>query len=430
MSTCSRRTYDHRIKQQIAKAGNPELFPEFEIPRSTVRSWIRRGMGSVVSLDPDLGAEGELRARVVVLERRTAVLITVVRLLLALLRTSGFKLETCRVPDAAGKRLLLDAIECARKVMPLSAALRVLRLSRARYHVWFRAEKACDLDDRPSCPRTVPQRLTQPEVEAIGSLVQSKEHRHMSIRALALHAQRVGEVLAHPASWGKLIRRYGWRRPRLRLYPPKPKVGVRALAPNAAWHVDVTIIKLLDGTKAHLHAVIDNFSRRILAWTIADRLDPMNTRDVLVRAASNLEGPMTAEVYMDSGVENLNASVDPLFSEGVLRRVIAQIDVSFSNSMIESWWRSLKHQWLFLHQLDSIATVKRLVEFYVVEHNERMPHSAFHGQTPDEMYFGHGARVPDELAARRQEARKRRLEHNRQQACDRCSRQHEEDVAA
>ena len=46
MSTCSRRTYDHRIKQQIAKAGNPELFPEFEIPRSTVRSWIRRGMGS------------------------------------------------------------------------------------------------------------------------------------------------------------------------------------------------------------------------------------------------------------------------------------------------------------------------------------------------------------------------------------------------
>ena len=101
MSTCSRRTYDHRIKQQIAKAGNPELFPEFEIPRSTVRSWIRRGMGSVVSLDPDLGAEGELRARVVVLERRTAVLITVVRLLLALLRTSGFKLESCRVPDAA-----------------------------------------------------------------------------------------------------------------------------------------------------------------------------------------------------------------------------------------------------------------------------------------------------------------------------------------
>ena len=205
---------------------------------------------------------------------------------------------------------------------------------------------------------------------------------------------------------------------------------MRAAGPNVAWHIDVTAIKLIDGTKAYLHAVIDNFSRRILAWTVADRLDPMNTRDVLVRAASNLERSTRAEVYMDSGVENLNDSVDQLFAGGALRRIIAQIDVSFSNSMIESWWRSLKHQWLYLHQLDNVATVKKLVEFYVTEHNERMPHSAFDGQTPDEMYFGRGARVPDELAARRQEARRRRLEHNRQQACDQCSRQAREDVAA
>jgi hypothetical protein len=50
--------------------------------------------------------------------------------------------------------------------------------------------------------------------------------------------------------------------------------------------------------------------------------------------------------------------------------------------MIEAWWRSLKHQWLFLHSLDSITTVRRLVAFYVDEHNRVLPHSAFHGQTP------------------------------------------------
>jgi transposase InsO family protein len=49
-------------------------------------------------------------------------------------------------------------------------------------------------------------------------------------------------------------------------------VGIRAKAPNELWHIDVTIIKLLDGTKAYLHAVIDNFSRRILAWTLEERL--------------------------------------------------------------------------------------------------------------------------------------------------------------
>jgi len=171
-----------------------------------------------------------------------------------------------------------------------------------------------------------------------------------------------------------------------------------------------------------LHAVIDNFSRRILAWTIADHLDPMNTCLVLARAARNLEDSAQAAVYMDSGIENINGHVDKLFEGDFLRRIIAQIDVSFSNSMIEAWFRSIKHQWLFLHHLSDLATTHKLVEFYVAEHNQQMPHSAFHGQTPDEMYLGTGSRVPEELAARRKEAREVRLEHNREVACSACPR--------
>lgn len=41
----SRRACDHRIKEQIIGAGDPGLFPELEIPRSTATSWIRRGLG-------------------------------------------------------------------------------------------------------------------------------------------------------------------------------------------------------------------------------------------------------------------------------------------------------------------------------------------------------------------------------------------------
>jgi hypothetical protein len=160
-----------------------------------------------------------LRDRVAKLERRIAMLTAVLRLVLALLRVSGFKLELSRVPDAAGKRRLLGAIEHARPSMPLSAALRVVRLSSARYHAGAQGEGVCTLDDRPSCPRFMVQRLTYGEVEAIGDMVQSTEHRHMSIRGLALHAQRIGKVFAHPATWGRLIRERGWTRPRLRLYP-------------------------------------------------------------------------------------------------------------------------------------------------------------------------------------------------------------------
>ena len=166
------------------------------------------------------------------------------------------------------------------------------------------------------------------------------------------------------------------------------------------WHIDTTVIRLLDGTRAYLHAVIDNFSRRILAWRVAETFVPVNSVAVLLDASRAATPSDTSPVVLaDAGVENVNAHVDELITTGVRHRVLAFTELQFSNSMIEAWWRSLKHQWLFLHSLDSITTVRRLVAFYVDEHNRVLPHSAFHGQTPDEMYFGTGQTVPADLTS-------------------------------
>ena len=58
--------------------------------------------------------------------------------------------------------------------------------------------------------------------------------------------------------------------------------------------------------------------------------------------------------------------------EGVIRRVLAQVEVSFSNSMIEAFWRSLRHQWLYLHTLESFGQLEQLIDFYVRKHNTQM----------------------------------------------------------
>jgi hypothetical protein len=81
-------------------------------------------------------AEAQLRDRVARLEQRVSMLTAILRLVLALLRVSGFKLDLVRIPDAQGKRLLLSAVEREREIMPLAAALRVIGLSAARYHDW------------------------------------------------------------------------------------------------------------------------------------------------------------------------------------------------------------------------------------------------------------------------------------------------------
>jgi putative transposase len=182
-----------------------------------------------------------------------------------------------------------------------------------------------------------------------------------------------------------------------------------------------TVIRLLDGTRAYLHAVIDNVSRRILAWRVADTFAPVNSVAVLLEASRGATRSASAPVVLaDAGVENVNAQVDELIDTGVLHRLLAFTELKFSNSMIEAWWRSLKHQWLFLHSLDSMATIRRLVAFYVHEHNHVLPHSAFRGQTPDETYFGTGDAVPADLTSRAAAARRARAEANRSASCETC----------
>jgi hypothetical protein len=88
--------------------------------------------------------------------------------------------------------------------------------------------------------------------------------------------------------------------------------------------------------------------------------------------------------------------------------------------MIEAFWRSLRQQWLYQHSLDSFTQLERLIGFYVEEHNPQMPHSAFVGQTPDEVYFDQADRVGDRLTAPRRQAHRARMEANRGESC-RCA---------
>jgi putative transposase len=177
---------------------------------------------------------------------------------------------------------------------------------------------------------------------------------------------------------------------------------------------------LLDGTKAYLQAVIDNYSRKILAWTVASRLASSSTCQVLLAVGKHLVCTGRPLLYADSGVENVNGAVDGTLFSACLERILAQVEVAYSNLMFEAWWRSLKHQWLYMNSLDALARLRTLVAFYVERYNTQMPHPAFDGQTPDEMYFGTAANLPAELAAAREQARVARLVANRAMSCDRC----------
>jgi hypothetical protein len=84
----SRRTYDYRIQEAICESGDRELFPQLDIPRSTIRSWIHRGAPDVVTADLAADCYAEMSIEIERPRRRTALLGAIIGLLIAMLRIS------------------------------------------------------------------------------------------------------------------------------------------------------------------------------------------------------------------------------------------------------------------------------------------------------------------------------------------------------
>ena len=86
------------------------------------------------------------------------------------------------------------------------------------------------------------------------------------------------------------------------------------------------------------------------------------------------------EIFTDGGPEHDNEWINELVKSGFIIRTIALTESRFPNSLVEALNRSLKVNCLYNHVLNTFADVQRLVNFYLNQHNEVMPHSAFQGR--------------------------------------------------
>jgi hypothetical protein len=181
----ARRAYDHRLRDHVRRNGTVPQVHHLDIPRSTVATWRSRGPRPVVTLAEFGQDRQKLLARLEKLTRRERVLAAVVRLLLVLVRVSGFRLRGERLPAGNDKARVLRAITGAEPVLPRRLILRIVGIAPSRYHAWRRVTEVCGLNDRPSCPRTMPSQLTCAEVATVKDM------------AAARHGSRGGQRAGH-----------------------------------------------------------------------------------------------------------------------------------------------------------------------------------------------------------------------------------------
>ena len=303
----------------------------------------------------------------------------------------GLQIQYQRLPTASAKENLIDAISKAQSVLKLKQCLAVIGLSVQRYASWIKRQKNCALEDQKSCPKLSPHQLKSNEIEAMEKMVKSKNYFHIPISSLSVMAKREKIVAASPTTWGKLIKKFGWKRPKIREYQAKPKIGIRGEYLHQYWHLDLTVIKLIDGTRCFIQAIMENMSRYILAHSVSLEYGGGRTKELLLNAlekAKELGLSGIPNVIFDGGSENDNDDVKSLVSEELMKQSIAQIDIDYSNSLIESFFRSLKNNYLYYVALSSLEVLQEHTDFYVEQHNDIIPHSAHKTATPFEVIIG------------------------------------------
>jgi putative transposase len=155
-------------------------------------------------------------------------------------------------------------------------------------------------------------------------------------------------------------------------------------APNVAWCTDITYIRISGGF-VYMVAVMDWYSRKILAWRLSNSLDSRFCLEALEEAFEHYGAPQVFNT--DQGAQFTSNEWIKALEERKVRISMDGKGRATDNAFIERFWRSLKYEEVYLHEYDTMAKARRRIRSYVEHYNAARPHSGNAGKTPDSCYI-------------------------------------------
>jgi putative transposase len=153
---------------------------------------------------------------------------------------------------------------------------------------------------------------------------------------------------------------------------------------NQVWATDITYIPMAHGF-AYLVAIVDWFSRRVLAWRLSNTLDTVFCIEALDEALRRWGTPeifntdQGAQFTADEFVDVLKAKAVRISMDGKGRWR--------DNVFVERLWRSVKYEEVYLHAYVDLVEARRHLGRYLAYFNDERPHQALGYRTPSEIYF-------------------------------------------
>jgi len=154
---------------------------------------------------------------------------------------------------------------------------------------------------------------------------------------------------------------------------------------NQVWAADITYIPMARGF-LFLVAIIDLYSRRVLAWRLSNTLETSFCVEALHEALERYGRP---EIFnTDQGSQFTAEDFTSVLLEGGVKISMDGRGRCLDNVFVERLWRSLKYEEVYLYAYETVSAARAGIGRYFDFFNDERPHSALGYQTPASFYDG------------------------------------------
>ena len=169
--------------------------------------------------------------------------------------------------------------------------------------------------------------------------------------------------------------------------------GLTVDRPNQVWSMDITYIPMSKGF-VYLAAVMDWFSRRVLAWRVSITMEVDFCLEAVEEALAKHGKPGIFNT--DQGSQFTSAAFAGLLLDNGIAISMDGRGAWRDNVFVERLWRSVKYEEVYLRAYETVAEARNLIGRYLDFFNRKRPHSSLDARTPDRAYF---TQLPCQAAA-------------------------------
>ena len=159
---------------------------------------------------------------------------------------------------------------------------------------------------------------------------------------------------------------------------------VAVTKPNQVWAMDITYVPMARGF-VYLVAVVDWFSRKVLAWRLSITLETAACVEALSEALARHGRP--AIMNTDQGSQFTSVAFLTALQDAKIAISMDGKGAWRDNIFVERLWRTIKYEEVYLRAYRSVSEARRGLGRYLAFYNRRRPHSSLGGQTPDQAYI-------------------------------------------